>query len=112
MIPEEYSVYEQIKHFANADIIVQPHGANCTNMLYSKPGTSFVECFGHRWINPCMIGTIIFLELDYRMVCERYGDNIIDDSKFANYIINMSLFTCIMKKVFEFREGKVPAENK
>lgn len=105
--PENYSVYEQMKFFANADVIVQPHGANCTNMLYSKPGTIFVECFGHQWINPCMISTIILLQLDYRMVCETLGDNDKNLRQFADYLVNTKLFQCIMKNVMETYRKKL-----
>lgn len=107
MIPENHSIYEQMKFFANADIIVQPHGANSTNILYSKPGTSFVECFGHDWINPCMIGAIILLQLDYRMVCETLGNQSRNLRMYANYIVNIRLFKCIIDKVLISRGEKI-----
>lgn len=107
IVPEKNSIYEQIKLFANADIIVNPHGANCTNILYSKKGTSFVECFGHNWVNPCMIGTMELLDLDYRMICERFADYFPDANKYSNYVINITIFKCLMNKVFEFRDVKI-----
>ena len=103
IIPEKFSIHEQIKLFANADIIVNPHGANCTNILYSKKGTTFVECFGHQWINPCMIGAIELLDLDYRMICERFADYLPNANKFSNYVINLTIFKCVIKKILQNR---------
>lgn len=103
VIPESVSIYEQIKLFYNADIIVNPHGANCTNILYSKRGTAFVECFGHHWINPCMIGTVDLLKLDYHMLCERFADNYPGANKYSDYVINFTLFKCLIEKIHKTR---------
>ena len=45
IIPEEYSVMEQMNLFHNADIVISPHGANSTNYLYMRKGTVFAEIF-------------------------------------------------------------------
>ncbi|MBQ8995872.1 MAG: glycosyltransferase family 61 protein [Oscillospiraceae bacterium] len=50
-IPEEHSVLEQITYFYNADLILSPHGANSTNCLYMREGTTFIEVFSDRWQN-------------------------------------------------------------
>lgn len=101
VIPENVSIYEQIKLFYNADIIVCPHGANSTNILYSKRGSTFIECFGHHWVNPCMIGTIDLLSLDYHMLCERFADNYPGQNKYSDYVINFTLFKCLIEKVLK-----------
>lgn len=106
IVPERISILEQIKLFANADIIVTPHGANATNILYSKKDTTLVECFGHYWINPCMVDTVDMLNIDYRMICERFMHNLPNTNRFSNYIIDLTLFKCTMRKVFEFRGEK------
>lgn len=109
IVPEHISILEQIKLFVNADIIVTPHGANATNILYSKKGTTLVECFGHYWVNPCMVTTVEMLDIDYRMICERFMHNIPNTNKNSNYIIDMTLLKCTIKKVFEFRGEEIPA---
>lgn len=53
MIPEEYSVKEQMTLFYNADIVFCVHGANSTNCLYMRKGTVFVEAFSSHWMNRC-----------------------------------------------------------
>ncbi|HIS36116.1 TPA: glycosyltransferase family 61 protein [Candidatus Scatousia excrementigallinarum] len=102
IVPEKLSLLEQIKLFANADIIVTPHGANATNVLYSKKGTTFVECFGHSWVNPCMVNTVDLLELDYHMICERFMHNLPQSGKNSNYIVDITIFKNRMARIFEY----------
>ena len=101
IVPEKFSLLEQIKLFANVDIVVTPHGANATNVLYSKKGTTFVECFGHSWVNPCMVNTVDLLKLDYHMICERFMHNIPNSGKNSSYIVDMTIFKNRMERILE-----------
>ena len=103
IVPEKLSVYEQMKFFHNADIIVTPHGANSANLLFAQEGASFVECFGHMWINPCMINTVEMLDIDYHMLCERLADYDDNAAKFTDYIINPLILENKIRKIMEFR---------
>lgn len=103
IIPENISVFEQMKYFYNADIIVTPHGANSANLLFAQEGASMVECFGHMWVNPCMINTVGLLNIDYHMLCERLADYKENSHKFSDYIINPYIMECKIKKIIEFR---------
>lgn len=76
IIPEDYSVEEQIKYFYAADIILCAHGANSTNALYMRPNTHFIECFGAKYVNPCMLDIIKVNKLNYHMIVENlYSKN-------------------------------------
>lgn len=103
IVPEELSIYEQMKYFHNADVIVTPHGANSANLLFAQEGATFVECFGHMWINPCMINTVQLLDIDYHMLCERLADYDAKAHKFSDYVINPVIMDCKIKKILEFR---------
>lgn len=103
IVPENLSIFQQMKLFHNADIIVTPHGANSTNILYSKPYTSFVECFGHMWVNPCMLYTIDILKIDYHMLCERLADYQPNANKYSDYILNTLLLYTTLRTIFEQR---------
>ncbi|MGL5836286.1 MAG: tetratricopeptide repeat protein [Waterburya sp.] len=47
---EEMSFLEQIAIFANAKIIVSPHGSGLTNLVFCSPNTKIVELFSPNYI--------------------------------------------------------------
>lgn len=47
---EEMSVLEQVAVFANAEIIVAPHGSGLTNLVFCSPNTKVVELFSPNYI--------------------------------------------------------------
>ena len=65
MIPEEYSVLEQMTFFYNADLIFCVHGANSTNCLYMRKGTVFVEVFSSYWMNRCNLYATVTKGINY-----------------------------------------------
>ena len=50
---EDYALAAQIALFANAEIIVAPHGAGLTNMVYASRQTKLVELLMDTWVNWC-----------------------------------------------------------
>ena len=42
---EKFSIDEQIKIFASAEVVVAPHGAGLTNLAFCNPGTKVIEIF-------------------------------------------------------------------
>ncbi|BBH16373.1 hypothetical protein Back2_06600 [Nocardioides baekrokdamisoli] len=49
--PEKLSPQEQIDVFAGAEVIVGPHGAALTNLLWIQPGTRVLELFHPGYVN-------------------------------------------------------------
>jgi capsular polysaccharide biosynthesis protein len=47
----DFSIAEQIGIFASAQIIVSPHGANLTNLVFCRPGTKVIELFSPGYVN-------------------------------------------------------------
>ncbi|WP_193556156.1 glycosyltransferase family 61 protein [Paenibacillus ginsengarvi] len=50
---ETMPVAEQIKLFASAEIVIGPHGAGLTNLLFCKPGTKVIELFSPNHMHTC-----------------------------------------------------------
>jgi len=54
-----------IELFQSADVIIGPHGAGLTNMVYARPGTSVVEFVMEPHCNRCFGYVAAALDLDY-----------------------------------------------
>lgn len=50
---EHQTVAEQVELFASARIIVGPHGAGFTNLVFSQVGTALIEFMPETYFNPC-----------------------------------------------------------
>lgn len=48
--PGSLSVQDQIDHFAAANVIVGPHGAAMTNLIFAPEGARVLELFGPRYV--------------------------------------------------------------
>jgi hypothetical protein len=58
IVPEDYSLQEQMALFYNADVVFCVHGANSTNCLYMRKGSVFIEAFSSYWMNRCNLYTV------------------------------------------------------
>ncbi|NEQ39466.1 MAG: DUF563 domain-containing protein, partial [Okeania sp. SIO3I5] len=73
---ESISVAEQASLMAGAKVIISPHGAGLTNLVFCNPRTKIIEIFSPKFINS------IFWQLSnicglshYHLICEDYEDN-------------------------------------
>jgi len=80
--PESLTVAEQAAIFAAARIVVAPHGAGLTNLVFCSPGTKVIEFFSPDHPNACYWIISQHMNLDYAyFFCrpgERRGDVIVD----------------------------------
>jgi len=51
--PGGMSVRDQIDHYAAAEIVVAPHGAALTNLVFAAPGIKVLELFPANYVNSC-----------------------------------------------------------
>lgn len=67
IILEDLSLAEQAHCFANAKLIVSPHGAGLTNLIHSNKNTTVLEIFGEQYVNVCFwaISTLRSLKYSY-----------------------------------------------
>lgn len=49
--PGTFTVQEQIDLFANAEVVVGPHGAGLTNITFCQPGTRVLELFADGYVH-------------------------------------------------------------
>ncbi|MEH7179234.1 glycosyltransferase family 61 protein [Neobacillus vireti] len=59
------SFVEKIELFNQAEVIVSPHGAGLTNLIFCNPGTKVVELFTPTYLLPCFHIISNHMELDY-----------------------------------------------
>jgi capsular polysaccharide biosynthesis protein len=62
------SVSEQIGIFRNARVIVAPHGAALTNLLWCEEGAQVIELFGETYQPPYYRNLSAFRSLDYHKI--------------------------------------------
>ncbi len=101
IIPENYSVLEQMTLFYNADVVFSVHGANSTNGLYMRENTFFVEAYSTRWENACNIYTMYQNKVHYYPVTsmELFTEN--PDGQGHDIVIPRTLLRLTLRNVFE-----------
>lgn len=50
---ESIPIHEQALLFQEAKLVVAPHGAGLTNLLFARPGGTLVEIFSESYVNQC-----------------------------------------------------------
>lgn len=78
---EDLSWKDQINAFAQAKVIVAPHGAGLANLVFCRPGVRVVEFFSRAYINPCFWRLAGVRGLDYRPVVFKSGEPLACDPK-------------------------------
>jgi capsular polysaccharide biosynthesis protein len=51
--PEKLSFIEQVRLFQNATVVVSPHGAGLSNLVFCAPETRVLEIFAPSYVNIC-----------------------------------------------------------
>ncbi len=69
---EELSVEQQIALFANAKVIIAPHGAGLVNMSYCNEKAKILELYPRNYHDPSFRLQAQFMQLDYNyLVCKK-----------------------------------------
>lgn len=109
VIPEDYSVREQMALFFNADIVFCVHGANSTNCLYMRKGTVFVEVFSSYWMNRCNLYALATEGVNYLPVSsletvKHNWDGVIKDFAFPEALLHMTIQNAFL--IFQAQHGQ------
>jgi capsular polysaccharide biosynthesis protein len=76
VVLEEVAWAEQINVFAQAKVIVAPHGAGLANLVFCQPGARVVELFNRAYVNPCFWRLAALKGLDYRPLIGGAGEGL------------------------------------
>lgn len=91
------TVAEQINIFSNADVIIGPHGAAFTNILWCKPGTQLIELFPKNYYPPYFRALSAALGLKYAAIFE----DGIEDTHFSNMNADLTIDPQVVKAALE-----------
>jgi hypothetical protein len=65
VILEEMSIAEQALLLSSAKVILAPHGAGLSNLVFCSPGTKVIEVFSPKYVNVCFWSLSNQMNLEY-----------------------------------------------
>lgn len=98
IVPEDYTVTEEMELFYNADIVISAHGASSTNYLYMREGTVFIEVFSDRWHMDINAETCHANGVHYRQIVGKACESGSRDDMFADYTVDEQTFENVIRK--------------
>ena len=104
IVPEELSVQDQMAYFRAADVVVTPHGANSTNSLYMRPGSSFVEVFPRVWGTPACTGPLYVKGVHYLSVVSGYDQLGTQGNVDADFRVDRTLLEMAIQNAIQLAE--------
>ena len=106
VIPEDYSVQEQMVLFFNAEIVFCVHGANSTNCLYMRKNSVFIEAFSHKWMDEWNLYTLAAGQISYLPVSPLETVWINEDGISQDFTIPDILLRMTIQNAFLIREAQ------
>ncbi|MGK7919194.1 MAG: tetratricopeptide repeat protein [Trichodesmium sp.] len=103
--PESMSLENQIATFANAKIIVAPHGSGLTNIVFCNPGTKVIEIFSPHYLRYYywQISQLLGLEHYYLMgevfSCYPIRNIMYESSLVEDILVNLDSLNQMLKVV-------------
>ncbi|MEO5350721.1 MAG: glycosyltransferase 61 family protein [Magnetococcus sp. YQC-3] len=92
---EDLTVKEQIEQFSRAKVVVMPHGAGSTNMLFANPGSVLIALLPKRDIHGMCVLYTSFNQSHYgAMICDDSGSPL-----FKNMTVDLPALLKIVDKV-------------
>ncbi|MFM6194129.1 MAG: glycosyltransferase family 61 protein, partial [Planktothrix sp.] len=87
VVLESLTISEQAELMASASVVLAPHGAGLSNLVFCQPGTKVIELFAPTHIPPCyrIISNICELE-HYYLIGELVENEALDDIKFLGLL--------------------------
>ena len=98
IILELMSVKQQALCFANAKVVVAPHGAGLTNLVFCSSGTKVIEFFDSEYLVKCywLISNVCNLE-HYHLIGDEFDDDFSGKPARKNILVNLQKLLDLMK---------------
>ncbi|MBD2484124.1 tetratricopeptide repeat protein [Planktothrix sp. FACHB-1365] len=101
VVLESLTISEQAELMASASVVLTPHGAGLSNIVFCQPGTKVIELFAPTHIPPCyrIISNICELE-HYYLIGELVENEALDDITFLGLLdmrINIDDLMCLLE---------------
>jgi tetratricopeptide (TPR) repeat protein/capsular polysaccharide biosynthesis protein len=102
---EKMTVLEQVALFANAKVIISPHGSSLTNLVFCSPGATVVELFSPYYVRTdyWMIGQQLQLKHYYSIGdsfdCSTLRRLMYQNSLTEDILVNLSSLNSILKVI-------------
>jgi hypothetical protein len=96
--PGELSFEDQVRTFARARVIVGPHGAGMTNMLWARPGAKVLEFMPHSLDDPGYRFAAQLRGHDYGCLMARCFDHP-DGAAFADIEVNIDVLRRALREI-------------
>ena len=95
---ESTSIREQALYLANAQIVVGPHGAGLTNILFCNPGTKIIEFFAPEYIVVCywVISNICGLQY-YHSIGDKFDNDFSGQPVEKDILVNLEKLLYLIK---------------
>ena len=100
IIPENYTVKEQMTLFYNADIVFSVHGANSTNCLYMRKNTVFIEAFSNFWKDRWNLYTMAAGKTHYLPIISLENDGECKNGRSEDFKIRETLLRMSIENAF------------
>ncbi|SKB15692.1 conserved hypothetical protein [Planktothrix sp. PCC 11201] len=109
VVLESLTISEQAELMASASVVLAPHGAGLSNIVFCQPGTKVIELFAPTHVPPCyrIISNICGLE-HYYLIGELVENETLDSIKFLG-LLNMRINIDNLMSLLELAEITKPA---
>lgn len=105
VVCEELSFLEQIQLFSQAEVVIAPHGAGLSNLVFCPPSTKVLEIFSSAYIGLCYWYLSHSNKLDYYFLVDRVNGN---SKNINDYFVdgerNINVNIDDLKKMMEIME--------
>lgn len=98
---EDHSLEKQISIMSNAKLVVSPHGAGLTNMIFAQTGTSIIELIPDRYLTPMFRQLAFYCGHKYGVIIGKTEDNQNSDKPKFEWSIDTKKLKIILESILK-----------